>query len=353
VAALARLRAWADATRAADAVAVAGGDTADPCPLPSILRRPPPPGGASPAAGVPGLTGPTLDWASVRAGRGGRAVRARLADVAAAAAVERVFAFQTAAASAGRGPADASPTPTAATAMAATPFPPHFPSLYAQPNPPLPPPAPAAPSPSPTPWMTPGGAVKGGGKPARTTKGAAARLAAAAAAAVAASAAATRSAAAGLPALPSLPTAPSGRTYTSRFRGVHQTFPTRRWEAQFRRNGKPTSLGCFDDEGEAARAYDKMQLWCELHGAGGSKGGITNFDPAAYESDLAYLQAVSQDDLVAALRVEGRRQAAARTMAVKRAGRRASSAGSGGRGGGGGGGRGRGQSVSRGETPGV
>lgn len=35
----------------------------------------------------------------------------------------------------------------------------------------------------------------------------------------------------------------SGRTYTSRYRGVHQTFPTRRWEAQFRRNGKPTSLG--------------------------------------------------------------------------------------------------------------
>ena len=25
-----------------------------------------------------------------------------------------------------------------------------------------------------------------------------------------------------------------GRTYTSKFRGVHQTFPTRRWEAQFR-----------------------------------------------------------------------------------------------------------------------
>jgi hypothetical protein len=33
------------------------------------------------------------------------------------------------------------------------------------------------------------------------------------------------------------------RTYTSKFRGVHQTFPTRRWEAQFRKNGKPTSLG--------------------------------------------------------------------------------------------------------------
>ncbi len=29
----------------------------------------------------------------------------------------------------------------------------------------------------------------------------------------------------------------SGRTYTSRFRGVHQTFPTKRWEAQVRRGG--------------------------------------------------------------------------------------------------------------------
>lgn len=26
----------------------------------------------------------------------------------------------------------------------------------------------------------------------------------------------------------------TGRTYTSRYRGVHQTFPTKRWEAQFR-----------------------------------------------------------------------------------------------------------------------
>lgn len=128
------------------------------------------------------------------------------------------------------------------------------------------------------------------------------------------------------------------RTFTSKYRGVHQTFPTRRWEAQFRcggraacmcvvprrglpgpgsagcralagpsccrlpsrapfspshapavplgpptnflcrRNGKPTSLGCFDHEEQAARAYDKMMLWCELHNAAGVKGGITNFD---------------------------------------------------------------------------
>lgn len=31
---------------------------------------------------------------------------------------------------------------------------------------------------------------------------------------------------------------------------------------------------------QAARAYDKMMLWCELHNAAGVKGGITNFDPS-------------------------------------------------------------------------
>ncbi|KAL3156603.1 hypothetical protein ABBQ38_000891 [Trebouxia sp. C0009 RCD-2024] len=86
----------------------------------------------------------------------------------------------------------------------------------------------------------------------------------------------------------------SGRTYTSKYRGVHQTFPTKRWEAQFRRSGKPTSLGCFDHEEQAARAYDKMMLWCELHNSSGVKGGITNFDPAEYEKDLSWLQVVNQ-----------------------------------------------------------
>jgi ABC-2 type transport system ATP-binding protein len=44
------------------------------------------------------------------------------------------------------------------------------------------------------------------------------------------------------------------RTYTSRYRGVHQTFPTRRWEAQFRRAGKPTSLGCFSSPWRPAQS---------------------------------------------------------------------------------------------------
>jgi len=112
----------------------------------------------------------------------------------------------------------------------------------------------------------------------------------------------------------------AGRTYTSKFRGVHQTFPTKRWEAQFRRNGKPTSLGCFDHEEEAARAYDKMMLWCELHNTAGVKGGITNYDPSEYEKDIAWLQQVTQDELIEALRSDGRRQAAHRMLRQKREG---------------------------------
>ena len=115
----------------------------------------------------------------------------------------------------------------------------------------------------------------------------------------------------------------SGRTYTSKYRGVHQTFPTRRWEAQFRRNGKPTSLGCFDHEEEAARAYDRMMVWCELHGQdsrGGAKGGgghkssftslPLNFDYGEYEGDFEGLRRINQDDLVQSLRRQGRLQAA-------------------------------------------
>lgn len=114
----------------------------------------------------------------------------------------------------------------------------------------------------------------------------------------------------------------SGRTYTSRFRGVHQTFPTKRWEAQFRRSGKPTTLGCFDHEEEAARAYDKMMLWCEIHQASGLKSGITNFDGSAYEDEMAYLKQCTQDELIENLRSEGRKQAQWRSLAAKKGGGR-------------------------------
>lgn len=52
--------------------------------------------------------------------------------------------------------------------------------------------------------------------------------------------------------------------------------------------------GCFDHEEEAARAYDKMMIWTELHNAGGVKGGITNYDPSEYEKDIPWLQSITQ-----------------------------------------------------------
>jgi hypothetical protein len=109
----------------------------------------------------------------------------------------------------------------------------------------------------------------------------------------------------------------TGRTFTSRFRGVHQTFPTKRWEAQFRRGGKPTSLGCFDEEEEAARTYDRMMIWCHLHRELNCKHGITNFDMKEYEGDYEWLMRVSQEDLIEDLRSKGRRQAATRALRNK------------------------------------
>ncbi len=160
--------------------------------------------------------------------------------------------------------------------------------------------------------------ARGRGGAAAAHRAAAARDAGGRAAAAAAAAAAARPAAKLTRTAKTKAAASTGRTYTSKFRGVHQTFPTRRWEAQFRRAGKPTSLGCFDREDEAARAYDKMMLWCELHGAAGAKGGVTNFDPSEYEAEAPLLRSVSQDELVQLMRQEGRRQAASRSAQARR-----------------------------------
>jgi hypothetical protein len=104
----------------------------------------------------------------------------------------------------------------------------------------------------------------------------------------------------------------SGKPFTSRFRGVHRTIPTRRWEAQFRKDGKPTSLGCFDTEESAARAYDKMMLWCGLHQRSVGKPSVTNFPTEDYEDDIVWLKEIGQDALLLQLRKEGRAEAAMR-----------------------------------------
>lgn len=80
-------------------------------------------------------------------------------------------------------------------------------------------------------------------------------------------------------------------------REILGSLSSRRYKSEqltHRRNGKPTSLGCFDEEGEAARAYDKMMIWCELHHSTTLKAGITNFDMSEYEKDIPLLNTMSQ-----------------------------------------------------------
>jgi hypothetical protein len=111
----------------------------------------------------------------------------------------------------------------------------------------------------------------------------------------------------------------SGKPFTSRFRGVHRTIPTKRWEAQFRKDGKPTSLGCFDTEESAAKAYDKMMLWCELHNKNLGKQSVMNFPTSHYNDDVPWLMEITQDALLLQLRKEGRAEAALKRAHAQKA----------------------------------
>ena len=57
-----------------------------------------------------------------------------------------------------------------------------------------------------------------------------------------------------------------GRTYTSKYRGVHQTFPTKRWEAQFRR--APSASDSFS---RSSRATPQRFTPLQAHDGVGSR----------------------------------------------------------------------------------
>ena len=69
-------------------------------------------------------------------------------------------------------------------------------------------------------------------------------------------------------------------TCTSEYRGVYWKPADRRWAARFNHNGKQMYLGQFYTEEGAARAHDRMAVWCHMHGlvvkVSGGKGGWHN-----------------------------------------------------------------------------
>lgn len=69
-----------------------------------------------------------------------------------------------------------------------------------------------------------------------------------------------------------------------------------RLTSTFTHNSETEESTCpWPQEDEAARAYDRMMLWCEIHGAAGSmKGTMTNFDMTEYEKDIAWLTNIAQ-----------------------------------------------------------
>jgi hypothetical protein len=99
---------------------------------------------------------------------------------------------------------------------------------------------------------------------------------------------------------------------SSKFRGVSWKSQGRRWEAKFNLNHKQMSLGCFDTEEDAARAFDRMLVWCELNGAKRRPADCTlNVPRAGYQGEEEELKGITMEVLVEKLRQQGREQRAA------------------------------------------
>jgi hypothetical protein len=122
----------------------------------------------------------------------------------------------------------------------------------------------------------------------------------------------------GKPATTATATPPS--TFTSTYRGVTYTSATRRWRAQIKLKGTVSYLGEFDTEKGAARAYDRMAVWCQLRGlvkkgpkgkGAGSFLEDLNFHYADYEGELDELGRMTQDEVVLRSRLGQRTRAPA------------------------------------------
>jgi hypothetical protein len=85
---------------------------------------------------------------------------------------------------------------------------------------------------------------------------------------------------------------------TSTFRGVVLLKKSGRWKSQIWIDNKRTHLGTFFGEEEAARAYDRMSIWCMIHGKTNKAGYTLNFDRSDYAGEEEELRVVTQVDLM-------------------------------------------------------
>jgi hypothetical protein len=91
---------------------------------------------------------------------------------------------------------------------------------------------------------------------------------------------------------------PSGKS--SKYVGVHRTYPSGKWEAQTRMRHRAISLGCFATEFEAAVAYDIVAVWKLKHV--GKWAQRLNLDMGRYKDKIDDIQNKTLDELVAMLR---------------------------------------------------
>jgi len=91
---------------------------------------------------------------------------------------------------------------------------------------------------------------------------------------------------------------------TTAFRGVSAS-GYGRWEARLKHNGKNTNMGTFDNAEDDARAWDRMMLWCHLHGVGFYRGNddhgdglgrLHNMDSTRAALNFAYKEYAGESD---------------------------------------------------------
>jgi len=100
---------------------------------------------------------------------------------------------------------------------------------------------------------------------------------------------------------------------SSTFRGVSLEKKSGRWVSQIRIDNKNTRLGTFDEEEEAARAYDRVCIWCKIHGTIKTGSFKLNFDSSNYADEEEELRVCTQADLIKAVEVgEGGERAGGR-----------------------------------------